>query len=233
MEKKCPLKLPPIEIVESRADVKPIRLEGDPFFYFAYRIGDEFLWCDYDYPAKTLSNYSICKVGGPIVVKGKQTLELHCIEYTQEGNRSGESFYYAEVSEQGERGLLWIRKNKDGTGVVEDIDEEIIKRELCVGETFTMQEIYSTGEIQRTCTSKGKIEGHFILRIGEREYQTVRITKWSSEDLAEVYIDIKSGLTVLFRRYNAPSHRVYKELPITREIEDTIYRLWYDSLPIR
>ena len=73
------------------------------------------------------------------------------------------------------------------------------------------------------------------MKLGEKEYETLRITKWSENELAEVYVDGKTGLTVLFRRYNGPGWDNHEELSSSpgREIEGIHFRLWYDSIPVR
>ncbi len=228
------ISLPSIEVMEG-GKIEEIYLTGDPFFYFRFEVNDHYLWCDYDYPERKLTSISYCMVSGPVVVHGKECLEVHCRKFTPGGEYEGESFYYAEVNEHGERGLLFIRKDKNGRGVVEEIDEEVIKRRIRKGEEFVMREEYTSGEFMRRYESKGRIEGPFRVKLGEKEYETLRITKWSENELAEVYVDGKTGLTVLFRRYNGPGWDNYEELPSSpgREIEGIHFRLWYDSIPVR
>lgn len=238
--KALPRRLPLIKVRRLPAKRIELDLKGDPFFFAGFRPGDRYLWLDYDYPRKILTQVSRCWVRGPVIVKGKDCLELYCRNYDRRGRFDGESFWYYRIGQRIFKVLLFIRKDARHRGSIEDVSEENIPRIIKTGDRWETKEIYRTGGLVREYHSLEEIDGPYIVELGNRRGRCLRWLKVSrgdekQQELAEVFISIETGLTFLFRRYNGPGWENLTELKGAPSIRFQKRRFlrWYDSFPMR
>ena len=90
-------------------------------------------------------------------------------------------------------------------------------------------------EVRHTETA----DGLFLVRLFGREYETLRVRCVARGtrkcQMADCYVDLATGLTVFFRRYNGPGWGNLDKLAAEEEVvsDGTTFRHWYDSVPFR
>lgn len=235
---KIPKSLPRIEIEKLPEKEIELLIKGDPSFLSRFQFGDEYIWCDYDYPSKKLSQVSLCQVGGPMLVNGEETFELWIRGFTPKGERTDESWWYHAVKGEKVDTLLFINKDRQGKGKVEGTESEFPLR-VKTSQRWESKQIYHTGRLRREYESEEKVDGPYLVRLRETKEECIR---WlmtgqggGKRDLAEAFISINSGVTFLFRRYNGPGWDNLKKLKESPKLtyEGEGYFLWYCSVPFR
>ncbi len=235
---KVPQRLPLVEIEKLPGREIELLIKGESSFMNRFQFGDEYIWCDYDYPSKELSAVNLCQVGGPMLINGEETYELWIRGYNPKGERTDDSWWYHAVKGEKALNLLFISKDNQGKGKIEEAESEFSLR-VRTGQRWGSKEIYHTGRLRRKSEVQEEVDGPYLVKFGETREECIR---WlmaghgeGSKDLAEAFISIESGLTFLFRRYNGPGWDNLKELKdspkITYREED--YLLWYCSVPFR
>jgi len=235
---KVPKSLPRVEIEKLAEREMELLIKGDPSFLNKFQYGDEYVWCDYDYPSKELNLVNLCRVGGPILVNGEETYELWIKGYNPDGEMTDESWWYYAVKKEKVETLLFISKNSQGKGRVEEVEVKFPLK-VRTGQRWESKEVYHTGRLRRESESQEEIDGPYLVRFGDIKEECIR---WlmaghgeRRKNLAEAFISIKSGITFLFRRYNGPGWDNLKKLKASPKITygEEEYLLWYCSVPFR
>jgi len=231
--------LPEITVKKLTKEEIAVTLNGDPCWMAKFAVGDRYVWCDYDYPEKKLSQIHLCKVSGPVIVNGEETLEIHCKKYNLAGEFENETYSYYSVKRESATKLLFIMRDSEGKGKIEDVEDTI---PLCIrtNQRWKSKESYRSGKLLREYSRIEEIDGPYIVRIGKRESKCIRWSmasapKEEKKEFAEAFIAIDSGLTFLFRRYNGSGWDNLDKLKDSPKLQHNsdIYYMWYNSIPLR
>ncbi len=236
---KVPKSLPRVQIEKLPGREIELLIKGNPSFLSKFQYGDEYIWCDYDYPSRELNTVNLCRVGGPMLVNGEETYELWIKGYNPDGEMTDESWWYYAVQKEKAETLLFISKDSQGKGRVEEAEVKFPLK-VRTGQRWESKEVYHTGRLCREYECKDAVDGPYLVRLGEKKeeclrWQTAEYEKGKRKELAEAFISIKSGITFLFRRYNGPGWDNLKKLEDSPKITygEEEYLLWYCSVPFR
>ncbi len=211
-----------------------IRLNGDPFHMGEFRPGSEWMACDYDMPGGTLSQVLRGLTRGPIIWQGKQCLELVAADYNTTGDYLGQTRHIVDVGPRFSTVYLTQNRRADGHGSIEKIHQQtpqIVSPDSRwrVTDTFLQPDGSYRSRIRRQ-----KIGGVFTVYVGKAMYPCIqwirtRITDAGYEEAEEVFVSLRTGLTVLIRHYIGqgwPGLDEFKKSP-KMESDGRIYYLWF------
>ncbi|MBM4087098.1 MAG: hypothetical protein FJ272_20100, partial [Planctomycetes bacterium] len=91
-----------------------LALNGDLGSFFAYKLGDRFLWIDYDYPGGVVKQYYECQTRAAFSVNGQDCLELHWDFHERKKGRfvfETQSDLYVAVRPHDVTELLWLHRD--------------------------------------------------------------------------------------------------------------------------
>lgn len=233
--------------------VEPIRprkvtvtLNGHTSGFFAYTVGDRFLWVDYEYPGCRVEQYYDCETRARFSVNGEECLELHSDFYEKKGNQfrlECQSDEYVAVRKHEVAELLWVHRETEApdgepTGNIQ-IRDIVTPRKVRLGDRWEFTERWFWKQAKDECHITETADGLFLVRLFGREHQTIRIRSLSQGTrkchLADSYVALDSGLSVFFRRYNGPGWGNLQKLKTEEQVvvDGTAFYHWYDSAPFR
>ena len=237
---------PDFQMEPLRARKVTLVLNGETGRFFAYRVGDRFLWIDYDYPGGVVKQYYDCETRARFSVNGEECLELHWDFYEKKGGRfalDGQSDSYVAVGERDVAEILWIHRDAKApegkpSGNIQ-IRRIVTPRRIKLGDRWRFVEHWFWKEAKARERITEEADGLFRVRIFAREHETLRIRSVKRgpkrSSMADSYVDLKTGLTVFFRRYNGPGWKNLDKLANEEKVAvgKTTFLHWYDSVPFR
>ena len=220
-------------------------LNGDLDGFFRYKVGDRFLWVDYDYPGPVVKQYYDGETRSRFWVNGEDCLELHFDFYELKNGRfrlESESDKYVAVRDRDIAGLLWIHREADAPvgksrGNIQ-IGQIVTPRGVRLGERWQFTDRWFWKGAKGEQRIAAEANGLFRVRVFDREYKTLRIREvklGKKGTLADCYVALDTGLSVFFRRYNGPGWKNLDKLANEEKvvIGKTAFLHWYDSVPFR
>ena len=223
-----------------------VTLNGDTGGFFAYKVGDRFLWMDYDYPGGGVKQYYDCGTRARFWVNGQDCLELHEDYYERKKGRfrmESQSDRYVSVGERDVAELLWVhraaRPSADkGAGNIQ-FRQIVTPRRIRLGDRWRFVERHFWRQVKSVSHYTSEADGLFRVWVFGRKHDALRIRLVGRgkerSSMSYSYVSLDTGLTVFFRRYNGPGWKNLDKLANEEKvvIGRTAFLHWYDSVPFR
>ena len=251
---KFPQIMPEVTIIKSDLKEFEVKCEQDIGFFIIPRLGEEVKFATYDfdkYPTMKKTSETTVKVVGKAIVHGIECVEIEEEEINEDGNKYGFTMFerltdthlqtVAAISNFGEAKEISTFLDDDflsfwGFGE-NNCGEELLQKRKGIIECNKKGELYK----KPIDTHNSDIVGRYSVKIGNKEYDTIRQIYFNSHnELVENYINTK-GKIVLFRRFNRYDWRYKKGydklwtemLPHSDRIilNGDTYVHWYNCLP--
>jgi len=236
---KYPQVEPPITIEKLTPEEIALEIKGAPS-YFKFEVGDKFLWLDYDYPERRLTQVHECEVAGKMLFQGEECFEFRIKRHDLTSGEQETRYWYRALRENEMATLLSISWEPDKTGKIEFYNWSV-PRFIKTGDKWQSIEEIGQGEAKRVIDHIEEVDGPYLVKVGDRKAKCLRWITASNYKakgrlyFAEVFISIESGLTFFFRRYNGRGWNNLDKLKNCPKIEyeGETYFLWYDCLIFR
>jgi hypothetical protein len=250
---------PEIEIHKLTPQKLTIKFTEFTWFFAPLRCGLDISFGFYDYPERKFTGYQYSWIEKRrINFLGKKAYVIHSAGYTERDKFEGETIFYAGI--ENDKKIYLGRKVYDKLGK-QIISEDFRDKEWDGAEDEPEPMKLSTTNYWRwssltQCDTRDKerdCDGPWKVRIGDKRYKCLRVVEFTpvtrvsnhnSNIGVEGFIDIATGRTILFRRYNGSlwtNEKVgkkwkggtiesLKDCPIIVCDNEKFY-LWYDCIP--
>ena len=249
---KLPEYLPEYKIQAVDAPVFPVIFEELSNWFIIPRVGESIRWASYDMPGRNVTERVFSKVTGEIEIHGVEGVEIttEFKNICNDWDDSHEHIYYAQLTETHCRWLGEYYVGRDGKKhLLTFLDGDDFIAEWGYGEDNCGIETHliSHGMIRREGNTVAvttdqhihDIVGRYLIRIGNKEYDTVCVMEYFENGaLSEYYLD-QNGRTVLWRRFNKNDWafsrygKLWTELLPDNErltVNGETYVHWYDCV---
>lgn len=250
---KLPKKLPPYTITPSELPPFPVKWEECMGWLIVPKQGESLQWGIYDYPDRTRSEWTDCRVTGLAEVHGLRGAEIAAIQHDAHNQYSTGSLNEVErrfVVQLTDTHCRYLAENHMEGGVRKCftfLDGEAFLDNWGFGPdncgTLTDQHargtIRRTGDVITTATAKETMDivGRYSVTIGGKCFDTVCLMDVESYENAvatEQFLD-KNGRTILWRRFNRhdwQGRNWLEQLPDNDRltINGETYVHWYDCI---
>ena len=234
-----------VDIEPMRGRARTVVLNGHTGCFHAYAAADRLLWIDYDRPGGTVKQYYDCETRAPFWLNGEECFELHAESHERRDSRFAlvsRSDQYVAVRRNDVAELLWLHRDADPSKDAPDnsiqIRSVVTPRRIKLGDRWTFTEHHfwrGGGGVSR---HSQEADGLFRVQLFDREYRTLRIRgigRGRKQMMYDSYVDLATGLTIFFRRYNGPGWGNLDALADEERVTvgRTTFLHYYDSVPFR
>lgn len=250
---KLPKKLPPYTITPSEHPPFPVKWEECMGWLIVPKPGQALQWGMYDYPDRTRSEWTECRVVGQAEVHGLRGAEIAAVQHDAQnsygtGSLDGvERRFVVQLTDTHCRYLAESHMEDGVRKCFTFLDGEAFLDNWGFGPdncgTLTDQRprgtIRRTGDTVTTATTKETMDivGRYSVTIGNKQYDTVCLMDVESYENAvatEQYLD-NDGRTILWRRFNRhdwQDQNWLERLPDNDRltINGETYVHWYDCI---
>ncbi len=252
---KFPQIMPEITITKSNLEEFEVKCEQDIGWFIIPRLGEESSFATYDfddYPTMKKTSETNVKVVGEATIHGVKCVEIEEQEIGIDGNTYGFTMF-ERLTDTHLQTVAAIYNSNGVKKVSTFLDDDFLSF-WGFGENNCGEELLQKRKGTIECNEKGElfkehidthnsdIVGRYLVKIGNKEYDTIRQIYFNSHnELVENYINTE-GKVVLFRRFNRFDWRYkkgYDQLwtdifPYSDRIilNGDIYVHWYNCLPI-
>ncbi|NLV76732.1 MAG: sigma-70 family RNA polymerase sigma factor [Tissierellia bacterium] len=252
---KFPQIMPEITITKSNLEEFEVKCEQDIGWFIIPRLGEESSFATYDfddYPTMKKTSETNVKVVGEATIHGVECVEIEEQEIGIDGNTYGFTMF-ERLTDTHLQTVAAIYNSNGVKKVSTFLDDDFLSF-WGFGENNCGEELLQKRKGTIECNEKGELSkehidthnsdivGRYIVKIGNKEYDTIRQIYFNSHnELVENYINTE-GKVVLFRRFNRFDWRYkkgYDQLwtdifPYSDRIilNGDIYVHWYNCLPI-
>ncbi len=252
---KFPQIMPEITITKSNLEEFEVKCEQDIGWFIIPRLGEESSFATYDF-----DNYPILKKTSETTIKvlGEATIHgVECVEIEeQEVGIDGSTYGFTMFERLTDTHLQTVAAiyNSNGVKKISTFLDDDFLSFWGFGENNCGEELLQKRKGTIECNEKGELSkehidthnsdivGRYLVKIGTKEYDTIRQIYFNSHnELVENYINTE-GKVVLFRRFNRFDWRYkkgYDQLwtdmfPYSDRIilNGDVYVHWYNCLPI-
>ncbi|QQY79280.1 RNA polymerase sigma factor (sigma-70 family) [Keratinibaculum paraultunense] len=247
--------MPEITITKSNLEEFEIKCEQDIGWFIIPRLGEESSFATYDfdnYPTMKKSSETTVKVIGKAIIHGVECVEIEEQEVGIDGSTYGFTMF-ERLTDTHLQTIAAIYYSNGIKKISTFLDDDFLSF-WGFGENNCGEELLQKRKGTIECNEKGELSkehidthnsdivGRYLVKIGNKEYDTIRQIYFNSHnELVENYINTE-GKVVLFRRFNRFDWRYkkgYDQLwtdmfPYSDRIilNGDIYVHWYNCLPI-
>lgn len=252
---KFPQIMPEITITKSNLEEFEVKCEQDIGWFIIPRLGEESSFATYDfdrYPIMKKTSETTIKVLGKATIHGVECVEIEEREVGIDGSTYGFTMF-ERLTDTHLQTVAAIYNSNGVKKISTFLDDDFLSF-WGFGENNCGEELLKKRKGTIVCNEKGELSkkyidthnsdivGRYLVKIGSKEYDTIRQIYFNSHnELVENYINTQ-GKVVLFRRFNRFDWRYkkgYDQLwtdmfPYSDRIilNGDIYVHWYNCLPI-